>query len=228
MGLGRGDLPLSHRICLPIISSILVSGNGRCGCQPGNCSNGVTMNADKEIFVSVDIEASGPIPGKYSMLSIGACLSSNPEEQFFCYLKPISEEFVPAALEVTGLSLDKLRKEGLEPAEAMSQFKAWVESLAGADQSVVFVGFNASFDWSFVNYYFHQYLGENPFGIAALDIKSMFFGTAQCTWKSTRSSEIEKVVSPETSGNHDALDDAVYQAELFNLIRQKLVASKRS
>ncbi|RFQ05952.1 3'-5' exonuclease [Pseudomonas putida] len=184
------------------------------------------MKADKEIFVSVDIEASGPIPGKYSMLSIGACLTSNPKEQFSCYLKPISNEFVPAALEVTGLSLEKLREKGLEPAEAMSQFKAWVESLAGVDQSVVFVGFNASFDWSFVNYYFHQFLGENPFGIAALDIKSMFFGTAHCTWKSTRSSEIEKVVNPESSGNHDALDDAVYQAELFNLIREKRVIGR--
>ncbi|WP_425914616.1 hypothetical protein [Pseudomonas sp. GWSMS-1] len=82
---------------------------------------------------------------------------------------------------------------------------------------------NASFDLSFVNYYFHLFLGENPFGIAALDIKSMYFGTSGCAWKSTRSSEIEKVVNPESSGNHDALDDAVYQAELFNLIREKLV-----
>ncbi|SSH65668.1 Uncharacterised protein [Klebsiella pneumoniae] len=31
------------------------------------------MSIEKEIFVSVDVEASGPIPGKYSMLSIGAC-----------------------------------------------------------------------------------------------------------------------------------------------------------
>lgn len=181
------------------------------------------MKAEKEIFVSVDIEASGPIPGKYSMLSIGACLTSNPAEQFSCLLKPISESFVPAALEVTGLSLEKLRDEGLEPRDAMAQFKVWVESLASAGQTVVFVGFNASFDWSFVNYYFHIFLGENPFGIAALDIKSMYFGAADCTWKSTRSSEIEKVVNPESSGNHDALDDAVYQAELFNLIREKLV-----
>ncbi len=181
------------------------------------------MKADKEIFVSVDIEASGPIPGKYSMLSIGACVASNPAEQFSCFLKPISQEFVPAALEVTGLSLERLREEGLEPGEAMVQFRAWVESLADADQRVVFVGFNASFDWSFVNYYFHLFLGENPFGIAALDIKSMYFGTSECAWKSTRSSEIEKVVNPENSGNHDALDDAVYQAELFNLIREKLV-----
>lgn len=181
------------------------------------------MKADKEIFVSVDIEASGPIPGKYSMLSIGACVASNPTKQFSCFLKPISQDFVPAALEVTGLSLEKLNEEGLEPGEAMAQFKTWVESLVDADQRVVFVGFNASFDWSFVNYYFHLFLGENPFGIAALDIKSMYFGASECAWKSTRSSEIEKVVNPESSGNHDALDDAVYQAELFNLIREKLV-----
>lgn len=181
------------------------------------------MKAEKEIYVSVDIEASGPIPGKYSMLSIGACLAANPAEQFSCLLKPISQEFVPAALEVTGLSLDKLHEEGLEPREAMAQFKAWLESVADAGQTIVFVGFNASFDWSFVNYYFHLFLGENPFGIAALDIKSMYFGASGCTWKSTRSSEIEKVVNPESSGNHDALDDAVYQAELFNLIREKRV-----
>lgn len=181
------------------------------------------MKAEKEIFVSVDIEASGPIPGKYSMLSIGACLASNPAERFSCLLKPISKEFVPAALEVTGLSLERLCKEGLEPSEAMRQFKAWVESVADPGQAAVFVGFNASFDWSFVNYYFHLFLGENPFGIAALDIKSMYFGVSNCSWRSTRSSEIEKVVSPESSGNHDALDDAVYQAELFSLIREKLV-----
>ena len=100
------------------------------------------MKADKEIFVSVDIEASGPIPGKYSMLSIGACVASNPAKQFSCFLKPISQDFVPAALEVTGLSLEKLNEEGLEPGEAMAQFKTWVESLVDADQRVVFVGFN--------------------------------------------------------------------------------------
>ena len=97
------------------------------------------MKAGKEIFVSVDIEASGPIPGKYSMLSIGACLTSNPAEQFSCLLKPISQEFVPAALDVTGLSLKKLWEDGLEPSDAMRLFKVWIESLADAEQTVVFV-----------------------------------------------------------------------------------------
>nr|ACP17985.1 putative exonuclease RNase T and DNA polymerase III [Pseudomonas nitroreducens] len=181
------------------------------------------MKAEKEIFVSVDIEASGPIPGKYSMLSIGACVTSDTAQRFTCYLKPISDEFVPAAMEVTGLSLNKLREEGLSPIKAMKQFKVWVDSLAGEGASVIFVGFNASFDWAFVNYYFHEFIGENPFGIAALDIKSMYFGVAGSTWKSTRSSDIDKVLNPSSKGDHDALHDAVYQAELFNLIRQKLM-----
>jgi hypothetical protein len=34
----------------------------------------------KEIFVSVDVEASGPIPGEYSLLSIGACHVDKPDQ----------------------------------------------------------------------------------------------------------------------------------------------------
>jgi DNA polymerase III epsilon subunit-like protein len=64
-------------------------------------------------------------------------------------------------MEVTGLSLEQLQKEGLEPIEAMKQFKNWVNSLVKNDETVVFVGFNASFDWSFINYYFHSFLGES-------------------------------------------------------------------
>ena len=182
------------------------------------------MTTRKEVFISVDIEASGPIPDKYSMLSIGACVTSKPSEQFHCYLKPMSNEFIPEAIEVTGLSLEKLHKEGVEPIDAMTQLKEWIESLVSKGEKIVFVGFNASFDWSFINYYFHQFLGENPFGIAALDIKSMYFGTANHTWESTRSSEIAKVVNPHSSGDHNALHDAIYQAELFELIRKNLIA----
>ncbi len=95
------------------------------------------MSIEKEIFVSVDVEASGPIPGKYSMLSIGACVAFDPSLHFSCYLKPISDEFIPEAMEVTGLSLEQLQKEGLEPIEAMKQFKNWVNSLVKNDETVV-------------------------------------------------------------------------------------------
>jgi len=68
--------------------------------------------------------------------------------------------------------MSDLQRRGTDPAEGMRQFNKWIEGVAGVDAVPVFVGFNAPFDWSFVNYYFHRFLGHNPFGFAGLDIKA--------------------------------------------------------
>ncbi|CAM2187882.1 3'-5' DNA exonuclease Cap18 [Paraburkholderia sacchari] len=177
------------------------------------------MTSPREIYISVDVETAGPIPGEYSLLSIGACNADEPAQTFACKLKPTTRNADPAALKVTGLSLERLEHEGLEPHAAMQAFQEWVELVAGADGSPVFVGFNAAFDWSFVNYYFHRYLGKNPFGFAALDIKSLYMGTVRSTWSGTRSSQIAAALKPSLKSDHDALHDALYQAELFRTIR---------
>lgn len=174
----------------------------------------------KEVFISVDVETAGPIPGEYSLLSIGACDADYPDRQFSCELKPISKAFIPEAIAVTGLSLETLAKTGVEPKEAMTQFAAWVRSLARNDEALVFVGFNAPFDWSFINYYFHRFLGENPFGFSALDIKSLYMGATACNWSDTRSSHMVKALKPRQAGDHNALHDAIFQAELFRLARK--------
>lgn len=178
------------------------------------------MTAQREIFVSVDVEASGPIPGEYSMLTIGACDVDNEGRTFVCEIKPINRNADPKALEVSGFSLEALERSGLVPEIAMRQFSTWAESLAANDEGLVFVGFNAPFDWSFVNYYFHRYLGRNPFGFAALDIKAYYMGRTGCAWSETRSSRIAAAVKPARHGDHQALHDALYQAELFRLIRE--------
>jgi DNA polymerase III epsilon subunit-like protein len=177
------------------------------------------MTSKREVFLSVDVETAGPIPGEYSLLTIGACNVTDPTHTFACELKPTTRNADPDALKVTGLSLDRLEREGLKPNAAMQAFHDWIVHAAGADGAPVFVGFNAPFDWSFVNYYFHRYLGKNPFGFAALDIKSMYMGAARSSWSDTRSSQIAAVLKPSLKGDHNALHDAQYQAELFRLIR---------
>lgn len=171
-----------------------------------------------EVFISVDVEAAGPIPGEYSLLSIGACDVRDDTTAFECLIKPISRKVDAKAIEVTGLNLDDLERNGLRPAEAMEDFRRWIEQTSGREGRPVFVGFNASFDWSFVNYYFHKYLGENPFGFAALDIKSLYMGATGCAWNETRSSRIASQLKPKLKGTHNALQDARYQAEMFRLI----------
>jgi len=171
----------------------------------------------EEVFISVDVETAGPIPGEFSMLSIGACVVSDPTIEFECRLKPINDNADPAALEVSGLSLEELRLTGTAPEAAMRSFAEWVGRATGPDAVPVFVGFNAPFDWSFVNYYFHRFTGANPFGFTALDIKALWMGASGCSWAGTRSSQMAKQLSPATRGDHDALHDARHQAELFRL-----------
>lgn len=177
------------------------------------------MSTKQEVFISVDVETAGPIPGQFSLLSIGACSVFDPTKTFVCELKPINRNADPKALEVAGLSLDELARTGLDPSEAMGRFNDWLRTVCGADGSVVFVGFNAPFDWSFVNYYFHRFGSGNPFGFTALDIKALYMGATGCDWADTRSSRIAEFLKPTLTGDHNALHDAQFQAEIFRLIR---------
>jgi DNA polymerase III epsilon subunit-like protein len=178
------------------------------------------VSASREIFVSVDVETAGPIPGEYSMLSIGACNVDNEKNTFSCELKPINRNSDLAALKITGLSLEVLEQRGLAPKEGMERFAVWATDLARDGEKLVFVGFNAPFDWSFVNYYFHRFFGRNPFGFTALDIKAYYMGVTGCDWADTRSSCMVESLKPTRTSDHQALGDALFQAELFRLIRE--------
>lgn len=169
-----------------------------------------------EIYFSVDIEASGPFPGEYSMLSLGACLVHAVDQTFYAEFRPISDRFVPAALKVTGFDLRELSIRGQQPITVMQNFLDWI-TVVSHGVSPVFVGFNAGFDWSFVNWYFHKFLGKNPFGVAPLDIKAYYMGLTGCSWDETRSSTLPSMLKSDRveSKRHNALSDAHYQAEIF-------------
>ena len=171
----------------------------------------------EEIYISVDVETAGPIPGEYSMLSIGACVVDNSEYSFYVELQPINDNADPAALAVCKLNMETLKGIGKDPTAAMLQFSGWIDQIARG-RIPVFVGFNASFDWGFVNWYFHKFLGKNPFGIGALDIKAYYMGLSGCAWGETKSSKLPKEFQPSIPSAHNALEDARAQAEIFKKI----------
>lgn len=171
-----------------------------------------------EFYISVDVETSGPIPDEFSLLSVGACVVGQPEISIYLELKPSSKRHDPEALAVSGLDLDRLEREGVAPLAAMTVLQKWLTSSCPSGKKVVFVGLNAPFDWSFINYYFHKYLGSNPFGFTAIDMKAYFMGSLGCSWQETKSSYMVASLSPSSKPNHNALDDAIFQAELFGLM----------
>ncbi|RJP54968.1 MAG: 3'-5' exonuclease [Anaerolineaceae bacterium] len=179
----------------------------------------------KEIYISVDVETAGPNPGTYSLLSIGACLVFEPAQRFYVELQPVHDAAAAESLQVSGLSVEALKSRGQPPVEAMKRFAEWVEKVA-ADGQPVFVALNAPFDWMFIADYFHRFLGQNPFGHKALDMKAYFMGLRGIEWEQTGFDDITEHYQIEHRLNHNALEDAVMQAALFrkmleeNLIRE--------
>jgi len=171
-----------------------------------------------ETFISVDVETAGPIPGQFALLSIGACLVEDPSTTFYVELHPDRAEVSSEAMAVHGLSLEALKISATAPAQAMQAFADWVKWVSPEGSRPVFVAFNAPFDWMFIHDYFYRYLGENPFGHSALDIKAYFMGQTGAAWGQTSLNHIASRFMEERHLSHNALMDAQDQAEIFRLI----------
>lgn len=173
------------------------------------------------LYISVDTEAAGPNPSQYSLLSIGACLVSDPGQRFYVELAPTSPNVSPSALAVSGLSMDELERSGTRPEKGMLDFDAWVGSLRENGEEPVFVAFNAPFDWMFINDYFHRFVGRNPFGHRALDMKAFFMGLFRVPWDQTSMQDVAHRLGVNILLPHHALQDARLQAELFRRMLER-------
>lgn len=184
----------------------------------------MSVESKREVFVSVDVETAGPAPSRHSLLSIGACLLDDPSRSFYVELKPVTDEFVQAALDVSGLSMERLASEGTEAEAALLLLEEWLAREVPAGHRPVFAAFNAGFDWMFVNDYFHRYLGRNPFGHTALDMKAYYMGMTGVSWSETSMRHLAPRYLGDRTLSHNALDDARDQAELFRGIRAEALS----
>ena len=160
--------------------------------------------------IIVDVEADGPCPGLFSMVSFGAViLSENLDKTFYGQLRPISEEWIPEALAVSGHS----REETLtfrDPTYVMQEFATWIA--ANSKGRPIFWADNNGFDWQFINYYFHAFYGSNPFGFSSQNINSLYKGITRdlfCSFKHLR----------KTKHTHHPVDDAKGNAEALIAMR---------
>lgn len=191
-----------------------------------------------DLYISLDIEADGPIPGPtgwgYSMLSLGACVAgvmddagfrpvADPtEDTFYVELKPISDDVVPAALAVCEKALsmprDQLQIQGVDPATAMRDFVSWVKAAETKHRArAVAVGWPSSWDFgTWVFWYLTRFAGESPFGHGQhRDIRDVFATRHNIPVRGLAKRAIPRHLHPKRRHTHHALDDAIEQAELF-------------
>jgi hypothetical protein len=163
-------------------------------------------------YFMVDVEADGPIPGDYSMISFGAVIvEPGLERTFYGRLKPICERFIPEALAVSGHT----REETLtfeDPAVVMSHFRDWV--VENARGRALFVSDNNGFDWQFMNWYLHHFVGANPFGHSSTNLGSLYKGIERDMFVNFKHLR-------RTKHTHHPVDDAKGNAEAMLALKEK-------
>ena len=179
----------------------------------------------------VDIECSGPVPGLYDMVSLGAVpVVETPDgyeigSDFYVEIRPQAPRVDAGAMAVNGLDIDALRRDGTPLAQALERLTAFVEAETVAGSKPVFVGHNAPFDWSFVNWSYHACDQANPFGYKALDTKALAMGVLGLHWFDSNKERLDELLDlpPVEAGLvHRADYDARYQAHiLVQLLQHK-------
>jgi hypothetical protein len=163
-------------------------------------------------YIMVDIESDGPIPGDYSMISLGAVLvDERLDKTFYGKIKPISEKFIPEALAVSGFS----REETLafdDAATVMKDFSSWLKRVT--NDRPVFISDNNGFDWMFVCWYFHHFTGSNPFGHSSQNLGSMYKGLVKDTFQNFKHLR-------RTKHTHHPVDDAKGNAEALLTLKNQ-------
>lgn len=179
----------------------------------------------------IDIECSGPVPGLYDMISLGAVDVREEAgelrigETFYVEIRPTAPKVDPGAMKVNGLDLERLRREGLPMAEALDRLDAFVAARTQSGSKPVFVGHNAPFDWSFVSYAYHAHERRNPFGYKALDTKALAMGVLGLHWFDSNKEVLDQRLGlpPVEEGKvHRADYDAWYQAHILARLLERI------
>ncbi len=158
-------------------------------------------------YIVVDVEADGQIPHKYSMVCFGAVVvEPTLNKTFYGKTRPISENWVPDALAVSGFSRED-HESFDDPQKVMKDFAEWISQ--NSNGKPTFISDNPAFDWQWINYYFHTYLGKNPFGFSGRRIGDLYCGMKMDTGLNSEWKRLYR----KTVHDHNPVNDAKGNAE---------------
>jgi hypothetical protein len=173
-----------------------------------------------EIFIGTDIEADGPIPGIYSMLSFGSA-AYLPDKTLVSTFSANLETLPEATTHPDTMAWWQTQPEAWAacrqnlqtPEAAMRQYVEWLKALPGKP---VFLAYPATFDFMFVYWYLIRFTGESPFSHSAIDIKTYAMAMLKTPYReSTKRNMPAHWFDPGLPHTHIALDDAKEHGALF-------------
>ena len=157
-------------------------------------------------YYMIDVESDGECPGIFSMIEFGIVKVTEAKDEFVHeYLRPITNIWEPEALGAIGVTREETLGYG-DPEEAIQSLAEFVKETSKGRP--MFISDNNGFDWQFINYYCHKYLGVNPFGFSSTNLGSLYKGLVQDPFKNFKHLR-------DTPHTHRAIDDAMGNLEAF-------------
>lgn len=189
----------------------------------------MTAKKPGEIYVSVDVEADGPIPGPHSMLSLGAVAYTARGDflgDFSANLETLSgatgHPKMTAWWQQFPAAWAACRENPRAPTAVMGEFADWLEALPGTP---IFTAWPATWDFMWVYWYLIQFTGRRPFSEHGIDIRSYAMGMRRREFGKSGKNYLPKRWIPAHPHSHVALEDAREQGELFiNMLSENLAA----
>jgi len=181
-----------------------------------------------DIYVSVDVETTGHVPGPYSMLSIGAValVDGKPVSNFYVNIEELPKaKRQPSTMEFWAKYPERWKDTRVNPAtpeEAMRDFADWIMDVPGfTNKNVVFAANPASYDAGYIWYYFNRFMSEADMEkvftrFRVLDIRTVIADVFNCDYSQAGRHLLPANWSNGFSITHNALDDAREQASVLS------------
>jgi len=187
---------------------------------------------DRDIYISTDVETSGPVPGLYSMLSLGmVAYDATGKELGTWYGKftmlPQSDWHLGTLKWWQGWKneLAEATSDQVQWQLQSENFIQWIESWKTGSNDVVMMASPATFDGSFINYYGVGVRGDFsglPWKHRFLDIRTYIHAVLKMGFRaSIGKKSLELLEYTDTNpAPHMPVDDARAQGEMYFAARK--------
>jgi hypothetical protein len=173
-----------------------------------------------EIYAATAIETDGPAPGRCSMLSLASAAYQRDKTLISSFTVNL-ELLAGAEGDADRVAWWKSKPNAwavcrFEPepiGQAMMDYVDWLDHLPGRP---IFVGYPASEPYAFVSYYLHHFVGRNPFGRGALDMRTFAMALLHRPYRQSRLRNMPRAWTYDSPPRtYVALDDALALGTMF-------------
>ena len=174
------------------------------------------------MYVMVDIEANGPVPGLYSMFWFGAVVvTPELDRTYEGRLQPLEDAKVEDGENNMGYKLAGVNHMQVSQWPkawfAMEQFDDWLTNQKKQlkDDRLMLISDNNGYDAMWISWYFHRFMSKNPFGHSSTNLGSLYKGLVRDTFKNFKHLR-------RTKHTHNPVDDAMGNAEALLTMKNTL------